>query len=201
MSALTLDAIRICCEGVIPSNIATCSAEGVPNVAYLSQVEYVDPAHVALTFQFFNTTRKNVLANPVAKLILSDPETLARYRLGIRYLRTETSGPLFERMKAKLAGIASHTGMTGVFKLQGSDVYRVEGIERLPGETAPPPPPRRNLLSAVRTSAQRISGATDLEALLDTALETICTQFDIDHALVLMLDRAGARLYTVASRG
>jgi hypothetical protein len=31
------------------------------------------------------------------------------YRLLIRYLRTEISGPLFERMKAKLAGIASHT--------------------------------------------------------------------------------------------
>ena len=201
MSALTLDAIRICCEGVIPSNIATCSAEGVPNVAYLSQVEYVDPEHVALTFQFFNTTRKNVLANPVARLILSDPETLARYRLAIRYLRTETSGPLFERMKAKLAGIASHSGMTGVFKLQGSDVYRVEAIERLPGDTAPPPPPRRNLLSAVRTCAQRVSSATDLEMLLDTALETICSQFGIEHALVLMLDRAGGRLYTVASRG
>jgi adenylate cyclase len=71
MSPLTLDAIRICCEGAIPSNIATCSPEGVPNVAYLSQVEYVDPSHVALSFQFFNTTRKNVLANPVARLIPS----------------------------------------------------------------------------------------------------------------------------------
>ena len=201
MSALTLDAIRICCEGAIPSNIATCSADGVPNVAYLSQVEYVDPEHVALTFQFFNTTRKNVLANPVARLILTDPETLARYRLRIRYERTETSGPLFERMKAKLAGIASHSGMAGVFKLQGSDVYRVEEIERLPGEALPPPPPRRNLLSAVRTCAQRISNVTDLAALLETTLEGLRTQFGVEHALLLMHDPKGARLYTVASMG
>jgi len=201
MSALTLDAIRICCEGAIPSNIATCAPDGAPNVAYLSQVEYVDPAHVALSFQFFNTTRKNVLANPVARLILTDPETVARYRLLIRYQRTETSGPLFERMKAKLAGIASHTGMAGVFRLQGSDVYRVEDIERLPGEAMPPPPPRRNLLSAVRTCAQRISAASDLAALLETTLEAIRGQFGIDHALVLMVDRSGGRLYTIASLG
>ena len=201
MSALTLDAIRICCEGAIPSNIATCSTDGVPNVAYLSQVEYVDPEHVALTFQFFNTTRKNVLANPVARLVLTDPETIARYRLRIRYLRTETAGPLFERMKAKLAGIASHTGMAGVFKLQGSDLYRVEEIEALPGEVLPPPPPRRNLLSAVRTCAQRIAAVSDLETLLETSLESIRSQFGIEHALVLMLDPKGNRLYTVASMG
>ena len=98
---------------MIPSNIATCSADGVPNVAYLSQVEYVDPEHVALTFQFFNTTRKNVLANPVARLILSDPETLARYRLAIRYLRTETSGPLFERVSEALELVRPHIQADG----------------------------------------------------------------------------------------
>jgi len=198
---LTLDAIRICLEGAIPANIATCSADGIPNVAYLSQVEYVDPGHVALSFQFFNTTRKNVIANPIARLIVTDPQTVARYRLLIRYLRTETSGPLFERMKAKLAGIASHSGMSGVFKLQGSDVYRVEEIERLPGDVLPPPPPRRNLLSAVRTCAQNISAMSDLSALLESTLEAIGTQFGIHQALVLMFDPKAQRLYTIASRG
>ena len=199
--ALTLDGIRICLEGAIPANIATCSPDGVPNVAYLSQVEYVDPDHVALSFQFFNTTRKNVLANPIARLVVTDPETVARYRLLIRYLRTETSGALFERMKAKLAGIASHTGMSGVFKLQGSDVYRVEAIERLPSEALPPPPPRRNLLSAVRTCTQRISPVSDLATLLETALDSVCGQFAVEHALILMADAKAQRLYTVASRG
>ena len=201
MSELTLDAIRICCEGAIPANIATCSPDGTPNVAYLSQVEYVDPEHVALSFQFFNSTRKNVIANPVARLLLTDPATVARYRLRIRYLRTETSGPLFERMKAKLAGIASHSGMAGVFKLQGSDVYRVEEIERMPGPVLPPPPPRRNLLSAVRTCAQRMSPCTDLDALFQAALDALRTQFGIEHALLLMHDAKGERLYTVASMG
>ena len=147
-----VDAIRDCLDGAIPAMIATCSADGVPNVAYLSQVEYVDDAHVALSYQFFNRTRRNVLAHPLARLIVTQPLTGARYRLLVRYLRTETAGPLFERMKAKLAGIASHTGMSGVFRLLGSDVYRVLAIERVPGPTLAGPGPRR---SACRGSRAR----------------------------------------------
>ncbi|WP_306304584.1 pyridoxamine 5'-phosphate oxidase family protein, partial [Methylogaea oryzae] len=124
-----LDAIRDCLEGVIPGLMATCAPDGMPNVACLSQVEYVDGEHLALSYQFFNTTRGNILANPQARLIVTHPRTGARYRLLLRYLRTETEGALFERMKAKLAGIASHTGMSDVFRLLGSDVYRVLEIE------------------------------------------------------------------------
>ena len=201
MNPLTLDAIRDGLEGDVPPTIATCAPDGTPNGAYLSQVEYVDPEHVALSWQFFNKTRQNVLANPVACLNVVDSRTIARHRLVIRYLRTETSGPLFERMKAKLAGIASHTGMTGVFKLRGSDLYRVESIERLPGPVLPAPPESRNLLAAVRACATRIGAIGELQALLDAALECIAANFSIGHALVLMLDRAQERLYTVASRG
>jgi hypothetical protein len=201
MKALTLDAIRLGLESEIPALIATCAADGTPNCAYLSQVEYVDPSHVALSWQFFNKTRDNVLANPVACLGVVDSRTIARYRILIRYLRTETSGPLFERMKAKLAGIASHTGMEGVFKLRGSDVYRVESIERVPGPVLPPPPERRNLLAAVRDCARRIGAVTDLQSLLDTALDCIAENFSVDHALILLRDAGGGRLYTVASRG
>ena len=42
MTRITLDSIRSCLEGVIPSSIATCSEDGTPNVALLSQVHYVD---------------------------------------------------------------------------------------------------------------------------------------------------------------
>src|SRR5512141_1364530 len=100
---LSVDAIRECLEGAVPGVMATCAADGTPNVSYISQVQYVDATHVALSFQFFNKTRQNVLENPVAKLLLLDPRTAAMYRLAVRYLRTETEGPLFESMKAKLA--------------------------------------------------------------------------------------------------
>ena len=63
-------------------------------------------------------------------------------------------GALFERMKAKLAGIASHTGMSGVFRLLGSDIYRVSEIERIPG-AALAPPPRRERHRDERGAPQR----------------------------------------------
>jgi hypothetical protein len=37
-----------------------------PNVAYISQVFYVNERQVALSFQFFNKARDNILANPHA---------------------------------------------------------------------------------------------------------------------------------------
>ncbi|EIM02389.1 putative GAF sensor protein, partial [Rhodanobacter denitrificans] len=152
---MNLDAIRECFDGSIPGVMATCAPDGTPNVAYLSQIEYLDGSHLALSFQFFNKTRQNILANPQARLLLIHPQTAAMYRLSLHYLRTETEGPLFERMRAKLAGIASHVGMGGVFRLKGSDVYRVQAIEQVPGRPLPPAPPRRNLLAATRHAAQR----------------------------------------------
>src|SRR5512145_2381227 len=143
MTRLTVDAIRQCLDGQIPATIATCSRDGVPNNSYVSQVHYVDPEHVALSFQFFNKTRDNILTNPAATIMVADPESAARYRLRASYLRTESEGPLFENMKAKLAGIASHTGMSGVFKLRGADVYRVDDVSAVAGQIVLPTLPRR----------------------------------------------------------
>lgn len=196
-----LELIRECLEGTIPAIMATCSADGVPNVTYLSQCEFVDGKHVALSYQFFNTTRRNVLENPSACLIVTHPLTGERHRLTITYLRTETTGAVFERMRAKLAGIASHTGMSGVFRLLGSDIYAVEQIERIPGPATPPPPPPRNLLAALRRCSEALAEATDLDSLLTLAMDSLETHLGIHHAMVLMLDETGTYLYTVATRG
>lgn len=167
---LGVDAIRDCLEGAIPATVATCAADGTPNVSYASQVHYVDGEHVALTFQFFNKTHANVLANPRATVQIVDPWTAAQFRLAVEYLRTETAGPLFESMKAKLAGIASHTGMAGVFRLLGSDVYRVRDIEQVPGRSLAPAPARRSLLAALRATTDRIAECADFAGLVDAAL-------------------------------
>ena len=100
-AAPSLHSIRPCLEGAIPAIMATCDPDGTPNVAYISQVVYVDAGHVALSFQFFNKTRQNILANPCATVLLLDPVTARYFRLQLRYLRTETAGPLFERIYAR----------------------------------------------------------------------------------------------------
>jgi hypothetical protein len=164
-------------------------------------MQYVDADHVALSFQFFNKTRSNILANPQATALVIDPVTGDPYRLGLLYLRTETEGPLFQALKAKLAGIASHTGMTGVFKLQGADVYRVHAVERVPGGGLTRPPRRRSLLNALRASAQRLAQCTELGALFDLAMTLLAQEMGIGHALLLAADERAQRLYTVASRG
>jgi len=198
---LTLDNIRNCFEGVLPSSVATSSSDGTPNLTLVSQVHYVDASHVALSFQFFNKTHKNVLVNPRVTATLIDPETAQQYRLQLHFVSTETSGPVFESMKAKLAGIASHTGMSGVFRLQGSDIYRVLQINAVPGRTLPPKPHQRNLLSSMRSCCRTVNESTDLASLLDRTLASLESDFDIGHSMILMLDRAGQRLYTVQSRG
>lgn len=201
MSAVTLEDIRGCFEGIIPAVVSTCSAEGVPNVAYISQVFHAGDGHVALSFQFFNKTRQNILANPHATALLVDPGTARFYRLHIRYLRTETEGPLFEGMRAQLAGIASHSGMQDVFRLLGSDIYAVEEIEALEGESLPQPLPRSNLLGAVRRASERLARCAGLDEALNAVLASLNDHLGIRHALVLMLDAATQRLYTVASCG
>ena len=198
---LRLDTIRECLEGVIPGHIATCDTEGMPNLAYLSQVQFIDNDHVALSYQFFNRTRQNILAGSSVCLMLTSHLTGAQYRLTLEYLRTETAGPLFEQMKAKLAGIASHTGMSGVFRLLGSDIYRILGIEQVPGPTVAPPPPTVNYLTALRRATGRLAECGNLARLLESALDCLCSEFGIGHVMLLMHDEGLGRLYTLASRG
>ena len=201
MNAPALGEIRACFEGAMPAVVATCDAAGLPNVAYISQVYYVDERHVALSFQFFNKTRQNILANPHATALLLHPVTAQFYRLRIRYLRTETGGPLFEGMKAQLAGIASHTGMQGVFRLLGADVYEVQEVEAVPSHPLPAPPARSVTLGAVRRISERLAGCAALDEALAAVLSSLAELLGVRHAMVLMLDPGTQRLYTVASAG
>jgi hypothetical protein len=197
----SLTSIRPCLEGAVPGVIATCSSDGTPNVSYISEVHFVDDRHVALSFQFFSKTRQNVLDQPRATVVVIHPETGVQYKLAVRYLRTEESGPLFECMKAKLAGIASHTGMAGVFRLRGSDVYRVESIEQVPGSGGDLAASEPLGLAVVRAAMARLAGARDLAELLDTLLCELGERFGVSHAMVLMRDASSGTLYSVASRG
>jgi hypothetical protein len=89
----------------VPATLVTCSAAGVPNTTIISQAYWVDEEHVALSFQFFNKTVRNIRENP-------------------------TDGPVFDTMDMQIEAIASATGMSGIFKLRAADIYRVRSVEK-----------------------------------------------------------------------
>ncbi len=125
MAARLPDEIRPVMESGIPVVLATCSADGEPNVSVVSQAYYVDPEHVAVSFQFFSKTIRNVRENPRATMCLHDIWNARRFILGLRYDHSETDGPVFERMSLEIEAIASATGMSGIFKLRSADIYEV----------------------------------------------------------------------------
>jgi hypothetical protein len=51
--------------------------------------------------------------------------------LGIRYLHSETEGPVFDQMDMQLEAIASMSGMSDVFKLKAADIYEVESVQKI----------------------------------------------------------------------
>jgi len=118
-------------QGMFPSTITTCSKDGEPNTSVISQVWYVDEDHVALSNQFFNKTKKNVSENPYAFATITNPQTFDMYEMELMFDHTEVEGDLFEEMEMKLEAIASMSGMSGIFKLIGSDVYKVKSINKL----------------------------------------------------------------------
>jgi adenylate cyclase len=120
--------IREVMDNGIPLSLATCSRDGVPNVSPVSQVYYVDPQRVAISFQFFNKTIRNVRENPYASILLNDPLNERRWMLDVEYDHSETEGPIFEAMNVQIEAIASATGMKGIFKLRSADVYRVTSV-------------------------------------------------------------------------
>lgn len=126
---LRLGDIAACFEGIVPAEIATASADGVPNVTHLSRVHMLDDERVALTNQFFSKTTRNLAENPLACVVVIDPTNYDSYRLLVQYERTERRGPLFERLRRDIDAIAALTGMEGVFKLRSADIYRVLELE------------------------------------------------------------------------
>jgi hypothetical protein len=199
-----------CFQGLVPSIIATADARGVPNVTYVSQVYLVDDRHVALSCQFFNKTRRNLDENPVACAEVIDPLTIQAYRLRLRFLRSEKSGPLFDTMSLRIDAIASHTGMTGVFRLIAADVFEVVSAEMVDGFLTDPPENvhagialegARTEMRGLQLVSDRINRAADLESLLGSVLEALEEYFAFSHTAVLLWDEANRRLTALASRG
>jgi GAF domain-containing protein/pyridoxamine 5'-phosphate oxidase-like protein len=205
----TLESLATCFQGLLPAQLFTCSADGIPNAAYLSHVEYVDSSHVALSYQFFNKSKRNITENPQALVLVPDPDTGQGWRLRLRFERSETEGPLFERMALRIEAIASYCGLKGIFKLRAADVYRVLDIAaeteergRVPAAEprAAGPDPVFTLL-ALQDLTERIHKADSLETLVDSILSGLEASYGFRQSMILVPAEEPGVLVTIATRG
>jgi adenylate cyclase len=209
--SLGLENLASCFQGIIPAMLFTCSKDGTPNAAFLSHVDYVDPARVALSFQFFNKSRRNIAENPRAMIRVIDPDTHQGYALRLRFERSETSGPIFDRMDLRIEAIASYAGLKGIFKLKAADIYQVESIELVPEETGTrerwSPRGRRHAgdpvftMQALKELSTRINTARSLEQLFESILSGIKEFFGFSHSMILVAGEKPGTLVTIATRG
>ncbi len=209
--SFALEAMASCFQGLIPAMLFTCSKDGIPNAAFLSHVEYVDPTHVALSFQFFNKSRRNIAENPQVLVHVVDPDTSQGWSLRLRYVRSETSGALFDRMYLRIEAIASYAGLKGIFKLRAADIYEVHAVERLPEESAAIDADVRKAertatdavftMRALQDLSTRMNTARTLEALLDSILEGLETTFGFSHSMILLPGEQPETLVAIATRG
>jgi hypothetical protein len=199
---VALEAIQACLRGVIPSAFATVANDGTPNVIYLSVVHYVDSERVGLSRQFFNKTRANLDVNPYGQARVVDPDTLAEYVLDLRYLHTETDGPVFDAIAANVEAAAESGAMRGVFRLRGVDIHQV--LRCAPAGYAaavPTPQSERDVLGRLDEFTRRLSLCADYAEASRVALQALEDLFGFPQAILLVGDEGADRLFAVASNG
>ena len=113
-------------------------------------------------------------------------------------------------MSLQLQAIASHAGMSDVFRLRAANIYAVRHIERVDGFTSWPvrrttsdhPPVHRSEPACLeRVVAEQLNRAECLGELLETALRCLDEFFGLHHTMLLLVDEKRRTLQTIASRG
>lgn len=117
-------------QGIFPSTLTTVSKDLVPNVNYISQAHFVDETHLAISWQFFNKTIKNLEANPRFSVFVSSPTTFSMWKIDLLHKETKTEGELFNELETALEAIASMQGAQDIFKLKGIIIGEVVSIEQ-----------------------------------------------------------------------
>jgi putative methionine-R-sulfoxide reductase with GAF domain len=190
-------------EGVIPATIATASADGTPNITYISVARFLDEERIAISNQFFGKTTSNLGVNPFLAVRVADPETLLEYELDATHLRSERAGELFDSMRVQIDAIADQTGMRGVFRLRSVEVLRVDrcqlvegSVGRLRQRTS-----GADALDGLSVFVGRLDDCRELGELTQTALELLDDLFGIGSSMLLMADHDLKSLFVVAHHG
>jgi adenylate cyclase len=198
-----LSEIEACFQGVIPSYIATCSAEGHANVTAVSIVHLLSPSRVGVSCQFMNKTLRNLRDTGRAQIMTLHPQTLAEYVLEVQFEALVDAGAVFDKMNATLEGIASQSGMTGTFSLTGVIELTVLDWRKTTAETATQEPqsPASDPLDGIERITAAMSAATDLDALFEDTFTVLHAELGLSHGFLLLRDDEDDSLYNIASHG
>ena len=205
--SIAITEIAGCFEGMIPPVVVTCSADGVPNVVQLSQVHLIDEHHVALSNQFFTKTTANLAENPIASVVVIEPETFASYSLVLEHVRTETHGATFDRMHHHIEAIASaHRHGRRVRAAGRGGLPRGRLLARPSGSIARryrrvTAAWAREPLAALADMAAILGATSGLDEVVDAVLAGLSDLFGFTHSLLLLHDEYTGVLFTIASHG
>jgi adenylate cyclase len=183
---IALEDLHGCFEGVIPSIIATASAEGTPNISYLSHVARVDETHIALSNQFFAKTAANIRANPRATLLLVDGNDGSQYALDIEFERSIETGPLFEHIALQLRASSAQVGMADVMRLRSADLFLVHSIRAVASPVTKdktPSRPRPLNLAAVARISSALEAQADAGGIIDALLSGLSRDLGYGNVL------------------
>ncbi len=200
---VSLESIRPAFDGMIPSPIATSSARGVPNCTYLSIIWYVDEERIALSNQFFGKTIANLRENPEVALRIVDPTTMAEYEITGAFLRSESSGELFEAVRAQLEAVAAQSDMKDVFRLRSVEILRVDRCAPAAGSAVAlrSEADSSELLSGLDIFVRRLSECRDLAEATRVALQSLEDLFGFRRSILLLADSDDKQLFAVATNG
>ena len=129
MDSFITPEIQEALQGIIPSIMVTSSGEGVPNLTYISQAHFVDDEHLAISWQFFNKTWRNLQVNPHFSVVVTAPRNWSMWKINLHFTELLKDGELFEVMSAALEAIATMQGAVDVFKLAAILLCKIESVE------------------------------------------------------------------------
>jgi hypothetical protein len=117
-------------QGILPGIITTVSKENIPNLSYITQVHYIDNDHLAISWQFFNKTYKNIQESPYFSVVVTSPTTFSMWKIDLIFVKTLTEGDLFDEMEMTLEAIASMYKAKDIFKLKAIVIGEIVSIEQ-----------------------------------------------------------------------